>query len=57
MAATDHANGALVELEGVSKVYEMGEVEVRALDRVDLRIAPGEYTASWGPRARARARS
>jgi putative ABC transport system ATP-binding protein len=49
MAATDHANGALVELEGVSKVYEMGEVEVRALDRVDLRIAPGEYTAIVGP--------
>ena len=49
MAATERTTGALVELEGVSKVYEMGEVEVRALDRVDLRIAPGEYTAIVGP--------
>ncbi len=49
MAATERTTGALVELEGVSKVYEMGEVEVRALDRVDLCVAPGEYTAIVGP--------
>ncbi len=38
----------LIELSGVHKVYDMGAVEVRALNGVDLRIARGEYVAIMG---------
>jgi putative ABC transport system ATP-binding protein len=38
----------VVALESVSRVYQMGTVEVRALDRVDLRIEDGEYMAIMG---------
>ncbi len=36
-------------LEGVSRIYQMGEVEVRALDKVDLDIFKGEFTVVLGP--------
>ncbi len=39
----------LIVLEDVSKVYRMGEVEVRALDRVDLEIRAGEFVVLLGP--------
>jgi putative ABC transport system ATP-binding protein len=39
----------MIEVEGVSKVYPMGETQVRALDGVDLKIAKGEMTAIMGP--------
>lgn len=39
----------LIELHDVSKVYQMGEVQVRALDGVDLTIEEGEFTAIMGP--------
>jgi putative ABC transport system ATP-binding protein len=38
----------LIEIDDLTKVYEMGEIEVRALDGVDLRIAAGEYAAIMG---------
>ncbi len=38
----------LIEIDDLTKVYQMGEVEVRALDGVDLRIAEGEYAAIMG---------
>jgi putative ABC transport system ATP-binding protein len=38
----------MIELEGVSKVYRTGEVEVRALDGVDLTIHDGELVAIMG---------
>jgi putative ABC transport system ATP-binding protein len=38
----------LVELCAVTKIYRMGEVEVRALDGVDLTIAHGEFLAVIG---------
>ena len=34
---------------GVSRVYEQGANEVRAVDSVDLRIEPGEFVALSGP--------
>jgi len=39
----------LIELHGISKVYQMGTVEVRALDSIDLAIGEGEMTAIMGP--------
>ncbi|MGI0055547.1 MAG: ABC transporter ATP-binding protein [Thermoplasmata archaeon] len=38
-----------IELAGVSKRYDRYSAPVQALDRVDLRIAPGEYVSIEGP--------
>lgn len=38
----------VIEVSEVSKVYTMGEVEVRALDRISLTIGEGEYVAIIG---------
>jgi putative ABC transport system ATP-binding protein len=43
------ANGALIDIADIRKVYEMGDTEVRALDGVSLRIEAGEYVAVMGP--------
>ncbi len=40
---------ALIELEKVEKIYDMGAVQVRALCGVDLKIERGEYVAIMGP--------
>jgi putative ABC transport system ATP-binding protein len=40
---------ALIELRDVAKVYKLEEVEVRALDGVDLIMERGEYAALIGP--------
>ena len=40
---------ALIEIKSVSKIYTLGEVEVRALDDVTLFIERGEYVALIGP--------
>jgi putative ABC transport system ATP-binding protein len=39
---------ALIELEDVHKVYDMGAEKVHALDGIDLRIERGEYVAIMG---------
>ena len=38
----------LIQLEDVSKVYQMGDVQVRALRGVSLRIGQGEFVAIMG---------
>lgn len=39
----------VVEMAHVSKIYEMGEIEVHAVRDVSLTIEPGEFTAIVGP--------
>jgi len=39
----------MIEISNVTKLYQMGETEVRALDGVDLFIGKGEMTAIMGP--------
>jgi putative ABC transport system ATP-binding protein len=39
----------MIDIEGVTKVYQLGDQEVRALDGVDLHIGKGEMTAIMGP--------
>jgi putative ABC transport system ATP-binding protein len=40
---------ALVELRNVSKIYHLGEEEIRALDDVSLDIGQGEFISIIGP--------
>lgn len=40
---------ALVELRNVSKIYRLGDEEIRALDDVSLDIAEGEFISIIGP--------
>ncbi len=39
----------MIRLEGITKIYKMGENEVRALDGVDLHIRPHEFVSVIGP--------
>jgi len=39
----------MLKLSGVSKIHQAGEVQTRALDRIDLEIEAGEYVAITGP--------
>jgi len=40
---------AVIEIRNLVKIYTLGEVEVRALDGLDLKIDPGELVAVMGP--------
>jgi putative ABC transport system ATP-binding protein len=40
---------SLIQFENVAKRYRMGEVEVAALDQLDLTIAAGEFVVLLGP--------
>jgi putative ABC transport system ATP-binding protein len=39
----------MIEIENLSKLYQMGDTEVHALDGVSLKIAAGEWVAIVGP--------
>ncbi len=39
----------VIEIRDLVKIYKLGEVEVRALDGVNLRIDEGEFVAIMGP--------
>lgn len=38
-----------VQLEGITKVYKMGEVEIHAVDGIDFSIQKGEFVVIVGP--------
>ena len=40
---------AVIDIRNLVKVYRLGEVDVRALDGVDLSIGGGEFVAIMGP--------
>lgn len=42
-------NETIIEIKELSKVYGVGEVQVRALDEVNLTIRKGEFVAIMGP--------
>lgn len=39
----------LLELKNVSKIYQLGDVEITALDSIDFSIDEGEFVAIMGP--------
>jgi putative ABC transport system ATP-binding protein len=39
----------MIEIENITKVYQMGETEVRALNGVSLKIEDGDWVAITGP--------
>ena len=39
----------MIRLEGITKIYKIGDNEVRALDGVDLHIKPHEFVSVIGP--------
>ena len=41
-------NGALIWVENVTKVYQMGDAQVHALRGVSLTVREGEYLAIMG---------
>ena len=49
MSSTAGNGDAVIRLEHVSRVYQVGESVVRALDDVSLAIARGEFVAIMGP--------
>lgn len=38
-----------VRLKNVSKIYRMGEVEIRAVDKIEFAIDKGEFVVVVGP--------
>ncbi len=42
-------DGPIIRLEGVTKVYRRGSVDVPVLQRLDLEVARGEFLALMGP--------
>ncbi len=43
------ANGAVIHMRGIRKVYDTGKIQVEALRDIDLDVVPGEFLAIVGP--------
>lgn len=39
----------MIQLSAVTRIFRMGDQEIRALDHIDLQIASGEYVSIMGP--------
>src|SRR5574340_799433 len=48
MTRDEAANGSLIEIKDLSRIYTMGEVKVRALNNVTFEIKRGEFAAIMG---------
>jgi putative ABC transport system ATP-binding protein len=48
-AQSSNRNKAVIRLRGICRDYPVGNQVVRALDHVDLDVAPGEYISIMGP--------
>ena len=48
-AAIERANGVVIDARGLTKVYDLGAIQVEALSGVDLRVWHGEFVAITGP--------
>tara|TARA_Y200000002_G_C22544701_1_gene605585 strand:+ start:220 stop:951 length:732 start_codon:yes stop_codon:yes gene_type:complete len=46
---SDSQRGAVIQIENLTRVYQMGETEVRALAGVSLQMQHNEYIAIMGP--------
>ena len=42
-------SGMIIATQAVTKVYGMGEVQIHALDGVDVNVKPGEWVSIMGP--------
>jgi putative ABC transport system ATP-binding protein len=42
-------SGPVIELQDITKVYQMGDVQVHALRGISLKVCPGEMLAIMGP--------
>ena len=45
----NNLQNAYVKLDKVSKIYKMGEVEIRAVDNISFEISKGEFVVVVGP--------
>ncbi len=44
-----HDPDVVIDIRGITKIYQMGDIEVQALRGVDLKIRRGEFVAIMGP--------
>ena len=49
MTEHSHDQHVIIKLQGVTKVYQQGEVQVHALRGIDLEVRAGEFLALTGP--------
>ncbi len=49
MNTVANGGGALVQAEGVEKIFHRGTEEIHVLSRLDLQVPPGEFLSLMGP--------
>lgn len=49
LPASNSVSAPVIEAHGITKIYRIGDIEVRALDGVNVTIHRGELTAIMGP--------